>query len=132
MGAKPIKTLELHYPMITFLIMCNDFMLPALMLKLTLIRRRVKACLNGFNICPIFVQQKLNGCWANKCNLVARVLRLFGQRLVARRDSGKLEFYFRRISAVKQWKPSRSSQSKNLNFFEFSTSLWRPTADQKA
>ena len=42
-------------------------------------------------------------------NLVPRVLRLFDQRLVARRDSGVLEFYYRRISAVKQWKPLRSS-----------------------
>ena len=25
---------------------------------------RIKARLNGFNICPTFVQQKLNGCWA--------------------------------------------------------------------
>ena len=25
----------------------------------------VKARLNGFNICPTFVQQKVNGCWAN-------------------------------------------------------------------
>ena len=24
-----------------------------------------KACINGFNICPTFVQQKLNGCWTN-------------------------------------------------------------------
>ena len=51
-------------------------------------------------------------------NLVPRVLRLFGQRLVARRDSGVLEFYYRRISAVKQCKPLRGSQSKNLNFFQ--------------
>ena len=27
-------------------------------------------------------------------NLVSRVLRLFGQRLVARRDSGELKFYY--------------------------------------
>ena len=33
-------------------------------------------------------------------NLVPRVLRLFGQRLVARRDSGDIEFYYHRISAV--------------------------------
>ena len=37
-------------------------------------------------------------------NLIPRVLRLFRQRLVARRDSGVLEVYYRRISAVKQWK----------------------------
>ena len=40
-------------------------------------------------------------------NLVPRVLSLFGQRLVERRDSGVLEFYYRRISAVKQLKPLR-------------------------
>ena len=40
--------------------------------------------------------------------------------MVTRRDSGVVEFYYRRISAVKQWKPLRCSQSKNLNFFEFS------------
>ena len=51
-------------------------------------------------------------------NLVPRVLRLFGQWLVARRDSGDIEFYHRRISAVKQWKPLRNSQSKNLIFFD--------------
>ena len=33
-----------------------------------------------------------------------------GQR---REDSGDIEFYYRRISAVKQWKPLRNSQSKN-------------------
>ena len=39
-----------------------------------------------------------------------RVLRLFGQRLVARRD-WLLEFYYCRISAEKQCKPLRGSQS---------------------
>ena len=36
--------------------------------------------------------------------LVSRVVRLFaiGQRLVARRDFGELEFYYFMISAVKQ------------------------------
>ena len=53
-------------------------------------------------------------------NLVARVLKLFGQRLVAKRDSGKMECYYCRISAVTQCKPLRSSQSKNLKFFEVS------------
>ena len=38
-----------------------------------------------------------------------------GQR---RKDSGDIEFYYRRISAVKQWKPFRNSQSKKLNFFD--------------
>ena len=38
-----------------------------------------------------------------------------GQR---REDSGDIEFYYRRISAVKQWKPFRNSQSKKLNFFD--------------
>ena len=41
-------------------------------------------------------------------NLVPRVLRLYGQRLVARSDSGVLEFNYCRISAVKQWKPLHS------------------------
>ena len=50
-------------------------------------------------------------------NLLPRVLWLFGERLVARRDSGVLEFCYRRISAVKQCKPLRSSQSKNSFFF---------------
>ena len=50
-------------------------------------------------------------------NLVPRVLRLFGQRLVARRDSGVLEFYYRRIPAVKQCKPLWGSQSKHLHYF---------------
>ena len=40
-------------------------------------------------------------CDADSFNLVPRVLRLFGQWLVSRRDSGELEFYHRRISAVK-------------------------------
>ena len=53
-------------------------------------------------------------------NLVPRVLWLFGQRVGASRDSGVLEFSYRKISAVKQWKPLRGSQSKNLFFFEFS------------
>ena len=34
---------------------------------------------------------------------------------VARIDSGKLEFYYRRISAVNQSKPNK----QNYNFFEF-------------
>ena len=38
-----------------------------------------------------------------------------GQR---REDSGNIEFYYRRISAVKQWKPLQNSQSKKLNFFD--------------
>ena len=53
-------------------------------------------------------------------NLVLRVLRLFGQRFVARRDSEELEFYYRRITSVKQCKLLPDSQSKNLFFFEFS------------
>ena len=56
-------------------------------------------------------------------NLVPRVLRLFGQWLVAR------------ISAVKQWKPLRSlyraANQKKIFFFEFSSLSWRPLADQK-
>ena len=35
-------------------------------------------------------------------------------------ETGELEFYYCRISAVKQCKPLQGSQSKNLNFFEFS------------
>ena len=49
-------------------------------------------------------------------NLAPRVLRLFGQGLDARRDSGVLEFYYRRISAVKQWKPLREANQK-IKFF---------------
>ena len=41
-------------------------------------------------------------------NLVPRVLRLSGQWVGARRDSGELEFYYCRISAVKEWKLLRS------------------------
>ena len=41
-------------------------------------------------------------------------------RLVAMRDSGELEFYYRRISAVKQCKPLQSSQLKKLEFFRVS------------
>ena len=52
--------------------------------------------------------------------LVPRVLWIFGQRMGARRDSEVLEFYYRSISAVKQCKPLRSSQSKQFDFFEFS------------
>ena len=37
----------------------------------------------------------------------------------ASRDSGVLEFSYRKISAVKQWKSLQGSQSKNLDFFEF-------------
>ena len=53
-------------------------------------------------------------------NLVPRVLWLFGQRAGASRDSGVLEFSYRKISAVKQWMPLRGNQSKKLIFFEFS------------
>ena len=34
-------------------------------------------------------------------------------------DSGVLEFSYRKISAVKQWKSLQGSQSNNLDFFEF-------------
>ena len=53
-------------------------------------------------------------------NLVPRVLRLFGQRLVARRETGVLEFYYRRICAVKQCKPLQAANQKINFFFEFS------------
>ena len=62
------------------------------------------------------VEQTCNG----GGNLVPTVLRLFGQQLVARRDSGVQEFYYRRISAVEQCKLLRGSQSKKIFFFEFS------------
>ena len=52
-----------------------------------------------------------------RCNLVPRVLRLFGQRLVTRRDSGELEFYYRRISAVMQ-----AVTRKPIKTFNFSNS----------
>ena len=60
-----------------------------------------------------------NGTQPAKSNLVPRVLRLFGRLLDTRRDSGVLEFYYWRISAVKQCKPLWGSQSKHLNFFKF-------------
>ena len=52
-------------------------------------------------------------------NLVPRVLWLFSQRVGASRDSGVLEFSYRKISAVKQWKSLQGRQSKNFDFFEF-------------
>ena len=66
-----------------------------------------------------FYFRNIHVCFSSLPNLVPRVLRLFGQRLVARRDSGELEFYYRRIYAIKQCKPLRGSQSKNLNKFQF-------------
>ena len=53
-------------------------------------------------------------------NLVPRVLWLFGQRVGASRDSGVLEFSYRKISAVKQWKSLQGSQSKKIFFQKFS------------
>ena len=51
-------------------------------------------------------------------NLVPRVLRLFSQRLVARRESGVLQdFCGKTIEAVTEL--IQSSQPKNLFFFEF-------------
>ena len=58
---------------------------------------------------------------------VPRVLRLFGQRLVARRDSGVLEFYYRRISAVKQSGLYRAANEKNFFFSNSPESLLAPT-----
>ena len=43
-----------------------------------------------------------------RINLFPRVLRLFVLRLVYRRDSDVLGFYYRRISAIKKWKSLRS------------------------
>ena len=65
-------------------------------------------------------------------NLVPRVLWLFGQRIGASRDSGVLEFCYRKISAVKQWKSLQGSQSKNLIVFKFPRVYWCPSADQKS
>ena len=45
-------------------------------------------------------------------------LQAFWSARQRREDSGDIEFYYRRISAVKQWKPLRNSQSKKLNFFD--------------
>ena len=82
---------------------------------------------------------RVNQLLAIIANLVPTVLRLFGQRMVARRDSGVLEFYYRRIPVVKQWKPLRSlytcttANQENLIFFRILHSLsWRLPADQKA
>ena len=50
--------------------------------------------------------------------LVSRVLGLFGQQLVARRDSGELEFYYCRISAVKY-----EAAKQKLIFFNSPESL---------
>ena len=52
-----------------------------------------------------------------------------GQR---REDSGDIEFYYRRISVVKQWKPLRNSQSKKWIFSLSPESSRRCPADQKA
>ena len=62
-------------------------------------------------------------------NLVPRVLRIFDQRLIARRDSGVLEFYYRRISAIKQRRPLQSLyRAANQIFFSNSPeSLLAPT-----
>ena len=52
-------------------------------------------------------------------NLVPRVQKVFGQRVGAGRDSGELEFYYRRISAAKQCKLSQGSQENKILIFEF-------------
>ena len=57
----------------------------------------------------------------------------FGHWVVARTDSGELEFYYGRISAVKQCKLLQGSQSKNLNkipvpqTFLLATNCWPKT-----
>ena len=80
---------------------------------MTLPHTKRKNILHSYNFLILKILSRL-------ANLVPRVLRLFGQRFVARRDSGELEFYYRRISAVKQCKLLQGSQSKYLIFFEFS------------
>ena len=67
-------------------------------------------------------------------NLVPRVLRLFGQQLVARRDSGVLEFHYRTISAVKHWEPLRSlyRAANQKNYFFSNSFSSRLPADQEA
>ena len=57
----------------------------------------------GYDVYPQSRTQSLQAFWSA------------GQR---REDSGDIEFYYRRISAVKQWQPLRNSQSKKLNFFD--------------
>ena len=57
---------------------------------------------------------------------------IFGQQLVARRDSGEIEFYYRRISGVKQCKPFSTANQKNLNFFRIPQTLpWQPTTKKE-
>ena len=54
------------------------------------------------------------------CNAQSRTqgLQAFWSAGQRREDSGDIEFYYRRISAVKQWKPLRNSQLKKLNFID--------------
>ena len=59
----------------------------------------------------------------NELQSRTRVFRPFWSAGQRREDSGDIEFYYRRISAVKQWKPLRNSQSKKLNFFRCPQSL---------
>ena len=51
--------------------------------------------------------------------LIPRVLRLFVQRFVARRDSGVLEDFHRKISAVKQFKTVMCHPIKTFKCFDF-------------
>ena len=68
-----------------------------------------------------------------KGNLVPRVVRLFGQRVDAGRDSGELEFYYRRISAVKQSKPFTGQPIKKIKIFRVPQRLsWRPAPGRRA
>ena len=54
----------------------------------------------------------------DRSNIVPRVLRLFGQRLVAKNDSVTLEFFHRKLFAVKRSKSLRVRNPKKNFFFE--------------
>ena len=65
-------------------------------------------------------------------NLVPRVLRLYGQRFVARRGSGELEFYYRRDFFGKTMQTVTGQPMKKINFFRILQSLLAPTRWQKS
>ena len=109
-GAKIVKTEPNNSHLVLGLILIGSCFLVCVFF----LRRIHKFCLNSsFQPIPFPVQSDVPG-----------VLRLFDERFVARRDSGVLKFYHRRISAVNQCKLLRDSQSKNLIFFRILHSLF--------
>ena len=86
---------------------------------LSLVKIKSKKPAQLSRVCFSLFTSEYNEGNLDSLNLLPRVLRVFGQRLVARRDSGLLEIYDRGISAVKHLNAIRC-KTTNQKIYSFS------------